>query len=166
MKKYQIVCVCVALTFFSIIGCGKKSNLPEDFPEIFSLKITVTQEGSPLEGAMVSLKPIGTADKYANGCSGISAQDGVASIKTFGYEGVPAGKYKILISKMQDEEGKEIEDEFGGKNVVGAKVYSYIEEKYYSETETPFEAEVVKGGDNTITCDAGKSIRVFVRNAS
>ena len=160
--RLGLIIICTLL----VAGCGKKSNLPADFPEIHKLTITVVQEGAPLASAMISLKPVGTADKYARGCSAVTDETGVASIKTYGQEGVPAGKYKILVSKMHDEEGTEIEDEFGGKSVVGAKVYSYIEKQYSDEKTTPFEIEVSKGGANSMTCDVGKATRFFVRNAS
>ena len=164
MKKFQIICVCYSLVLFSAIGCKEKSTLPEDFPEIFPLLITVTQEGTPLEGAMVALKPVGTANKYANGCSAVTEQNGVASIKTFGQNGVPAGKYKVLVSKSRDEGGKEVEDEFGGKSTIGAKVYSYVENDFGLESKTPFEIEVSKGGENSLSCEVGKAIHVFVRD--
>ena len=167
--KYHLQFYSVLLLFCVVIplaGCRKKSNLPADFPEVFQLKITVIQNNAPLEGAMVSLKPIGQANKYANGCSAVTDTAGIASIKTFGQDGVPAGKYKIIISKSTDEGGTEVTDEFGGKSIVGAKVYSHVEKKYTVEETAPFEIEVTKGGENSMTCDVGESVHIFLRNAS
>ena len=60
----------------------------------------------------------------------------------------------------------EVTDEFGGKSIVGAKLYSHVEKQYMAEETTPFEIDVAKGGENSMSCDVGESVHIFLRNAS
>jgi hypothetical protein len=156
----------IAVLFFG--GCGKKSNLPDDFPEIALCEIIVTQDGKPLTDALVTLIPQNIVTPYAQGCTGITGENGKASIQTYGQAGVPLGKYKVVISKTKDEGGTETTDENGVKIQIGQKVYSYVEKKYTQENSTPYEIEIiqVKRGDvNFLQCDVGKAIHEFLRNS-
>jgi hypothetical protein len=156
----------IAVLFFC--GCGNKSNLPDDFPEIAPCEITVTQEDKPLADALVTLIPQNIATPYAQGCTGVTDQTGKASLRTYGQTGVPLGKYKVVISKTKDEGGTETTDENGVKIQTGQKVYSYVEKKYAQENSTPYEIEVVqvqRGDVNFLQCDAGKAIHEFLRNS-
>ncbi|MDR2172154.1 MAG: hypothetical protein LBP59_18570 [Planctomycetaceae bacterium] len=164
---FSNLCVCISITIIFICGCGKRSNLPADFPKIYPCEISVVQEGNPLTEANVFFSPIGNADKYASGCSGVTDVNGKANILTYGKNGVPAGKYKILISKLKDEGGVEVEDAFvGSKKIQGAKVYSYVEAKYSDKDLTPYEIEI-KEQKNThaLQCDVGLAIRQYLRDA-
>jgi hypothetical protein len=157
----------VLCTLISICGCGKPSSLPADFPKIYTCEITVIQGGKPLENAMVSLHPIGNADKYAKGCSAATNVNGKASMMTYGQNGVPTGKYKVLISKLRDEDGTEVEDAFGEKIIKGAKTYSYVDAKYSNENLTPYEIEIKEQKEiQTLQCDVGEAIRQYISDAS
>jgi hypothetical protein len=162
---FSFLCICVSFTFISICGCWKTSNLPADFPKIYPCEITVVQEGKPLADAVVSFSPIGTAGKYSGSCSGSTDTSGLASIKTYAQNGVPLGKYKVLISKWKDEGGTEVEDEFGSKSIKGAKVYSYVEAKYSDKDLTPFEIEIKEQKEvQTLQCDVGAAIRLYIQD--
>ncbi|MDR1960085.1 MAG: hypothetical protein LBQ54_13750 [Planctomycetaceae bacterium] len=150
------------------VSCGKRPNLPEDFPEIYPCEITVIQDKKPLSGALVSLIPQGVASPYAKGCTGKTDESGKASLQTYGQKGVPAGKYKVVISKTRDEGGTETTDSFGTTTQTGQKVYSYVEKKYTQEHTSPYEIDVVEvkmGNVNSISCDVGATIHEFLRNA-
>ncbi|MDR2642031.1 MAG: carboxypeptidase-like regulatory domain-containing protein [Planctomycetaceae bacterium] len=159
--------VCVLCTLISIIGCGKPSNIPIDFPKIYPCEITVVQDGKPLENAMVSFRPIGDANKYAKGCSAVTDANGKALMVTYGQNGVPTGIYKVLISKLHDEGGIEVEDNFGSKSIQGAKVYSYIDVKYSDEKLTPYEIEIKEQKEiQKLQCDVGTAIRQYIRDTT
>ncbi|MDR1492399.1 MAG: carboxypeptidase-like regulatory domain-containing protein [Planctomycetaceae bacterium] len=169
MKNFSIsltLGIAIAVLFFC--GCGKKSNLPDNFPEIAPCEIAVTQDGKPLADALVTLIPQNIATPYAQGCTGITDETGKASLRTYGQIGVPLGKYKVVISKTKDEDGTETTDENGVKIQIGQKVYSYVEKKYTQENSTPYEIDViqVKRKDvNFLQCEVGKAIREFLRNS-
>jgi hypothetical protein len=146
---------------------NKTTNIPVDFPKIYPCEITVVQEGKPLENALVSFRPIGNADKYASGCSATTGANGKALMITYGQNGFPTGKYKVLISKMQDEGGTEVEDAFGSKSIQDAKVYSYVEVKYSDENLTPYEIEIKEQKEiQTLQCDVGAAIHQYIHNAN
>jgi hypothetical protein len=168
MKTLRLIfCVGVSFSLISICGCGKPSHLPEDFPKIYPCEISVIQEGKPLENAMVSLSPIGNTDKYAGSCSATTDAHGKAVVMTYGQSGVPTGKYKILISKLKDEGGTEVEDAFGSKSIKGAKIYSYVEAKYSDKNLTPFEIEIKEQKEvQTLQCDVGTAIHKYLRDAN
>ncbi|MDR1382465.1 MAG: hypothetical protein LBJ67_01260 [Planctomycetaceae bacterium] len=164
---FWIFCAGVSFTLISICGCGQSPGLPGDFPKIYPCEISVIQEGKPLEDAMVSLNPIGNTDKYAGGCSATTDAHGKAFLMTYGQNGIPAGKYKILISKLKDEGGKEVEDPFGIKSIQGGKVYSYIEAKYSDKNLTPYEIEIKdKKEVQTLQCDVGAAIHKYLRDVN
>jgi hypothetical protein len=166
MKKRPLF-LSVSLLFIIFLsnGCGKPPNLPPDFPKVVPCEITVIQDGKPLEGAMVSLVPVGESGKYAKGCSGRTDAQGIASLMTYGQVGVPFGKYKVLISKNRDEGGKEVDDEYGGKKTVGAKVYAYVDAKYSQEASALFEVEVTDQKTAImIQCDVGAAIHQYLRD--
>ncbi|MDR2441685.1 MAG: hypothetical protein LBE12_20165 [Planctomycetaceae bacterium] len=168
MRNFSISIILGTVIVFFFCGCGKKSNLPDDFPEIAPCEITVTQEGKPLTDALITLIPQNIVTPYAKGCTGITNETGKASIQTYGQFGVPLGKYKIIVSKIRDEGGTETIDENGVKIQIDQKVYSYVEKKYTQENSTPYEIEViqVKRGDvNSLQCDVGKAIHEFLRNS-
>jgi hypothetical protein len=86
---------------------------------------------------------------------------------TYGQRGVPAGKYKVLISKLKDEGGTEVEDAFGTKSIKGAKVYSYVESKFADKNQTPYEIEIKEQKEvQTLQCDVGAAIRKYLRDAN
>jgi len=79
-------------------GC-RGQKLPEGMPKLTPVVLSVTQDGAPLEGAVVSLLPLDSANSrwYA---SGVTAKDGKATIKTLAqYNGAVSGKHKVTVTK-------------------------------------------------------------------
>ncbi|MDR1957638.1 MAG: hypothetical protein LBQ54_01080 [Planctomycetaceae bacterium] len=109
---------------------------------------------------------MGDAGKYAGSCSGTTDSNGKAFLRTYGQAGVPTGQYKVLISKLQDEGGREVEDAFGSKLIKGAKVYAYVEAKYSNKNQTPYEMEIKDQKEvHTLQCDVGAAIHQYLREA-
>ena len=74
-------------------GCGPKT--PDGMPPLQPTTLTVTQEGSPVADATITLKSIDGSNNFTSG--GTTGANGVATLVTHGqYKGVPVGKYKRL----------------------------------------------------------------------
>lgn len=162
MKKQTLLFAALGLILSAAtLGCGPK--LPDGMPKLNPTTLTVAQEGAPVADAMVQLKAVDASNKWTSG--GTTDANGVATIVTHGqYKGVPAGKYKVAVSKIVgegtppppspiDEESARVYQEYIDSGatyeefyVVG-KDYSYVE-------STPLEVEVV-AGKNALTVDAG-----------
>ncbi|MDR1268523.1 MAG: carboxypeptidase-like regulatory domain-containing protein [Planctomycetaceae bacterium] len=153
-----------------IIGCQYRPSLPPDIPPLTVCKITVMQNGEPVDGASVSLISVTGIENWRT--SGMTNENGITVPFTNGlFEGVPQGKYKIVVSKNEREEDNNIPStppmgtpgyeewlkKYSGKTRV--ITYSLIEKQYSSFSTTPHEIEV--SGKKTIetTIDVGKKVR-------
>ncbi|MDR2706826.1 MAG: carboxypeptidase-like regulatory domain-containing protein [Planctomycetaceae bacterium] len=164
MKKRLFFSVCfttaICLLFSCVNGCGSNSSRPSDLPPLEPCKITVCQEGKPLEGAVVTLISKDTSTKYARSSATTNAS-GIAELKTYGYSGVPKGTYKIVVIKSTSEGGKEITDTSGITSTRGGKVYSYVEKKYTDVLSTPLEIEI-DSKENLQSVEIGKAVHDFI----
>jgi len=158
---------------FSLPGCGGKPR-PKDLPDLFPVSVTVEQEGTPVPGVVVSLNHVDGAAKWSASCE--TGSDGIAkNFFTNGkYKGVAAGKFKVCLRKIEREETEKVEippepkDPFERhqwrqkyldfQNTPDS--YDLIEAKYYDPKLTTLEIEVVAGGKNEFTLDAGKPVRI------
>ncbi|MCL2304602.1 MAG: hypothetical protein FWC43_04595 [Planctomycetaceae bacterium] len=143
-------------------------------PELFSCKITITQGGQPLQDALVDLAPEEAALGWT--ITGITDAKGIATIKTQGiYDGVPAGAYKVCVSKAEsapskfppptesataapaawDEWRRNVETEIVPR-------YSLVKPEYNDKTQTPHSITVTKGKNNA-TFDVGEAIKEEIK---
>jgi len=168
MKNYLFVSMlCLSLVCFS--GCGGKQK-PTDLPPLFPVKITVIQDGKPLEKAVVSLSADGTKVRFTIG--GITDQNGVATLKTDGeWPGAPAGKYKICINKTVVPEPDPGEDALSREeqNAKAAErnklTKSVVNSKFSRPNSTTFSIEVTDSRV-TETCDVGAAVDDFLNRIS
>jgi len=94
LKKLLIVAL---LSFALVTGCGQK--LPDGMPTLYPVTITVTQDGSPLDDAVVMLS--GTEQWISTGRTDAR---GNAVLYTQGfYVGVPAGTFSVTVTKIAEE---------------------------------------------------------------
>ena len=92
--------VILSLTLALAAGCQRAIEKPANLPQLFPLTVTVLQEGTPVPGAFVRLLPDDPAMPWS--CGATTDAGGEAVIKTIGqYPGAPAGRYKVLISKLE-----------------------------------------------------------------
>jgi hypothetical protein len=184
-EKFMLKKIFVLVFIFLICpwgGCTKHS-LPDDLPKLIPVTINVTQEEKPLANALVSLLPIDVNTKWS--AVGRTNVDGKAQMSTNGmYNGVTAGKYKVVILK---EETEKLPDPYEGapdpktdmdkyqfwymKNESKiaamqrrqAKVFTFVEGKYTSAETTPLELEIT---DNVhkYNIDAGKIVRIELKD--
>lgn len=114
MKKTAILAIaCVMI--LATLGCNKGSKLDD----LNSVSGVITLDGTPLEGASITLYPTAPGARSA-GC--ISSADGKFKFQTLtSNDGVANGEYQVSVTKMimenayTDEEAK-IFSEAGGKS--------------------------------------------------
>lgn len=160
MKKIIYIILLIFIT--SIVGCGDKSR-PSDLPPLYSCTVTVTQDSKPLEEVMVMFEPIDSADvKYS--AAAITSADGNALMKTYGFQGVPVGKYKVVVTKIIGEASEyKLNESTGREETVNSKRYRLIEPQFTSAETTPHEIEITGKEKNVSkTFDVGKAVKEFI----
>lgn len=157
MRRFVICILSVCLIAF-VTGCKDKSR-PADLPPLTNCIVSVTQNDKPLEGAVVNLvgDKKGPNSKYQ--ASGVTDAQGKANMKTYGYEGVPEGQYKVCIWKDVTEGGKEVQNADGEKTIQGAVEYRTVDLQYFSEDKTPLKIDITSGKMPETNFNVGKSIK-------
>jgi hypothetical protein len=133
---------------------------PDDLPKLYPCTITITQDGKPLDSAAVELVAADQSNTKYKSATQTNAE-GKAVMSTYGYNGTPAGKYKVIVSKKVDEDLVYAPNTSGGQDVVSYKTYQTVETKYYDAKTTPHEIEIT-GKEKSVkaTFDVGKPIKV------
>lgn len=86
----------------SLVGCGGRDpNLPKLEP----VSGTVTLDGRPLANASVTFVPSGTT--RGTGATGVTGPDGKYTLMSRGEPGVPAGDYRVVVSKLVLPDGSD-----------------------------------------------------------
>ena len=135
---------------------------PDGMPDIHPTTFTFTQDGAPLADAKVTLiSTDGTNVQWPAG--GTTDSSGVVKVKTMSqFDGVPAGKFKVTVSKTETEgtnTAVEDSDDPGAKRAVSeVKTYYLVESKFRSVASSPLDVEI-KPGKNIETFDVGKAVR-------
>lgn len=138
MKKFCAFIAC-ALIVASCFGC-KKDTRPADLPDDMSpCKITITQDGQPVEGVTVELKYT-TPVKYTT--SGTTDATGVATMVTYGFAGAQQGTAKVRVAKLVTEGAVEADEDGKGGSV--GEDFNVIDAQYGSFDTTPLEITVEK----------------------
>ena len=76
-----------------LVGCG------ESGPTLVPVSGTVTLNGKPLEGAVISFQPVDVSTPGAMLAEDVTGPDGNYKALTKGRSGVMPGKYKVVVSK-------------------------------------------------------------------
>jgi hypothetical protein len=147
-----------AILFFVVVSGCFRSSAPSDLPKLYPCTITITQDNKPLEGATVELIVSEGQAKYK--AVTVTDSRGVAIMSTYGYNGAPSGKYKVVVTKK-------IEDDFiygvsstGAKEVSSSTHYRTVEPKFSNPKTTPHEIEINNNGKITeANFDVGKPIK-------
>ena len=143
-------------------GCGGNNDAgrPADLPQLFPVNITVTQEGTPLEGASVTL--VATSSTYTP--SGTTNASGVAAIQTYGFPGAPAGEHAVLVTRVGIEDQREEQTPEGETVMVGGRRFRYIDPQFSNAASTPHRITVSERGANE-TFEVGAPVRIFLGNS-
>ncbi|MDR1268941.1 MAG: carboxypeptidase-like regulatory domain-containing protein [Planctomycetaceae bacterium] len=158
----KIIYITLSIFVSIIAGCGDKSR-PSDLPPLYSCTVTVTQDGQPLEGATIRFDSVDSAGaKYQ--AAAVSGADGTASMKTYGVQGSPVGKYKVVVTKIVSESTEyKLNESTGKEEPVNSKRYRFVEPQFTSAETTPLEIEITGNEKNVIkTFDVGKAVKEFI----
>ena len=160
MKKHFLH-ILLLLSLFCFVGCGGKKK-PDDLPPLYPVKITVMQDGKPLERATVRLVADGSNTRFTTGS--VTDKNGVAIIKTDGqWPGAPEGKYKVLVQKIVTPEADPSEDSlsYEEQQVKAAErnkqTKSVVDSKFMNLKTTTLAIEVTTSGA-TETFDVGAAV--------
>jgi len=161
MKQLLTLFPCVLILF--VAGCGEKR--PDGMPPLHPTSFTFKQDGVPLEGAMVTLIAQDAANSQWS-LGGATDRNGVLRVQTQGFNGAPAGNYKIVVTKTETEgtaaAATEESSDLGGSRPVaaagGQKSFYLVDSKYRSAGTTDLEFEI-KPGRNAETFDLGPAVR-------
>jgi hypothetical protein len=152
----HIFCIILSLSLFS--GCTDSSR-PKDLPQLHPCTLTFTQDGKPLDGAVIALVPTGeTVGKYQ--ASTVTNAAGKAAFSTYGFSGVPAGRYKVTVKKNIESDLEYGKDDYGDQIVIGGTTYRLVEPKYSSAETTPFEIDIPLTKSTTLSFDTGKAVKI------
>lgn len=171
MKRILLAGAFVGAALASSFGCAPK--LPDGMPKLNPTTITVIQDGQPLANAMITLQATDGANKWSSG--GETDAKGVATMVTHGqYKGVPAGKYKVAVSKTVgegtppppspiDAESARIYQEYVDSGATYAEFFVVAPEFRLVDTTT-LEVDVAEG-KNDLKVDVGESVREEVKQS-
>jgi hypothetical protein len=91
---------CFLVLCVTFAGCGGEPK-PDGLPTLYQVSLTFTQDGEPCVDVNVPLIPL---DGSPWGVGGKTNEKGVATFITHGkFSGVPAGKYRVEVSKYETE---------------------------------------------------------------
>ncbi|MDO5553251.1 MAG: carboxypeptidase regulatory-like domain-containing protein [Planctomycetia bacterium] len=152
MKNLLFTLTTLTITIFAI-GCSGQKR-PEGMPSLVPVSVCVTQEGTPVVDAVVSLIPDDPAlKKWSPG--GRTNESGIVELRTLGFKGAAVGTYKVTIQKT------EIESETTGTGPLAqtkAKYFNCVDLKYGNETKTPLTLNVTEKNERQ-TFDVGQAMR-------
>ncbi|MDO4587447.1 MAG: carboxypeptidase regulatory-like domain-containing protein [Planctomycetia bacterium] len=161
--KQKYLLTLLALFIGMMISC-KGEKRPEGLPELYPFKVKILSEGKPLEGAGVALK---SDDKSLQRwpCGAKTNAEGIANCFTYGFEGAPAGSFKVVVNKSAHEGSAQAQGPVDlSASSEGKKAFHTIDPKYRDAASTPFTVEVVAGKNETIPeFDVGSEIHEEVK---
>ena len=157
MYRYRYL---LLLSLFVFCGCSDASR-PGDLPQLFPCVVSVTQGGKPLEEALVEFHAE-SEQKYRP--SAFAGAEGDAVMRTYGFPGVPAGKYKITISKTIEDDFVYRTGDADEQIIVSSKTYKTVEDLYSNVETTPHAIEITPTSKRTlITLDVGEAVKIQIK---
>ncbi|MDR2641589.1 MAG: hypothetical protein LBC74_02220 [Planctomycetaceae bacterium] len=147
----------VVLFSLVLFGCGE--NKPDGLPKLQPVTLRFTLDGQPCDSASVHLIPQENSPWVVGGSTDTT---GTVVLKTHGkFSGVPIGKYKITVSKVEREDVGELP-----KNMYDPQpetvMYNSIDPDYSNPEKTSLEIDVIQGKKISESFDLGKKIRVKI----
>lgn len=147
-----------AFLLLSFVSCGGQKK-PDGMPPLHPTKITIVQENGPLEGATVTL--VNADDpRFRWVVGGVTDAQGICQLKTHGnYQGVPVGKYKVLVQKSYSTGGSEPSGvpQPASVNTPEVKWFDTVDLKYKTVNTTDLEIGI-KQGSNVQEFNVGAAV--------
>ena len=164
-----LLLILLILPFLS--GCNQKVK-PDGMPDLYPCSITITQGGTPLEGALVKLEPK-QGGTIAWNSDGRTDAKGIAKIATgIDFNGVPEGEYIVRVSKTELSPSELAE--YAPKNPIEydkwekAKraekriTYNLVKPEFNDAKMAPHSITITKG-KNEATFDVGEPIKEEIK---
>ncbi len=162
----------------SALAIGCSDPRPEGMPDLYPATITVTQDGSPLAGAAVTLFPQDAAlTRWPTG--GTTDNSGVVTLHTYStYPGAPAGTFKVTVSKTNTEGDpvpthpganatpEQLRDYDRAMKTGKFEVFQVVAAEHRMPNTTKLSVEVTPNGPNDFTLDVGPAVKDKQVNAS
>jgi hypothetical protein len=160
----------LSLFVFATAGCSQERPKPEGFPQLVSGRITVVQDGRPLDNAVVRLHPEGNTKDW--GTLGVTNASGVATLVTSSYwSGAPLGTYRVTVAKTVTEQSTLVEPSISDADAyqrweaakAGERLatHSLVDVRFGDPSRTPLSLTVT--GAFTETVDVGSAVKAVVQ---
>jgi len=117
----------------ALVGCSKGAGKSERT----AVTGTVTYQNKPISGAMVQFVPLAGAGEPGSARTDASGKYELLNAK--GGPGVPAGEYKVVISRVVDPKGRELPPDASPFSSEGKESLPPI---YSSPSDSPLKASV------------------------
>ena len=143
-------------------GCVKNDGRPADMPRLCPVRVTIIQDGKPLEGADVTL----TAKTPMNYgvATGLTDVSGVAVLRTYGFDGVPNGQYTVTVTRRAVEGATQVTSPIDGSTYeTGGTIFQTVDVQYTDTQSSPLSIDV-SGRATTESFDIGTAVHVFMGN--
>ena len=171
-KQRSVYRSCGTTTITCIIllnlwGCGGPDK-PDGLPVLYPCKVTITQEGKPLDDAIVQLHGVNNSVPWT--VNGVTDRSGGAVIKTQTlFAGAPEGQYVVTVTKkVQDKsqlpasppkDKQEAEKWYDAKESERLAVHSFVSPEFTSPVKTTLRMTVTSNSkQNTETFDVGPPV--------
>ncbi len=121
----------IAMTVVCVMaGCR---NGPPDLPKLYHVVATVTMNDQPLEEATIACYPEDGGKWFSGGMTDASGQ---VRFKTRGrYDGIPLGRYKVVVIKSAPAPGSTPESH---------KMFRIVHSRFQDAQTTPLSCEITK----------------------
>jgi hypothetical protein len=133
VRCYRTI-ACATILALGAFGCGHAQHSTATLVPAFG---TVTIDGAPLPEAMVQFIPTG-ATPGQGGSALTDAEGTYKAMTTFGEPGLPAGEYKVIISKRDNPNG--------GAAIAGPEAES-LPAAYSDKKKTTLKASIPTSGE-------------------
>ena len=154
MRNCALVLGCAALMMAAVFGCSRGGD---GGPPRVPVAVTVTHNGSPVQGAHVTFVPKGDGQA----AYGVTGADGKTELSTQGErDGAMPGDYQVMVRKTETE-GPERQFEStetgampaGAEAMKSAQTRNLLPEKYSAIGTTDLQASVAADGKNEFSFD-------------
>ena len=156
-KTLPLSLVCCSVFVLALSGCSERR--PAGLPKLYPVTLQFTQGGEPCVEAAISLIPESDSPW---GTGGITDADGKVTLYTHGkYLGIPAGNYKITVSKTEIELIGPAPVGMG--DVQASHAYNLIDSIYSLPSTTTLSIEVGEGTRSFPPFELGEKVREFAQ---
>ena len=163
MKHSFILFSCALILLF--VGCGGERR-PDGMPALHATALTFTQGGTPLGAdALVTLfSDDASLSQWTIG--GVTNDRGVVNIQTNGFNGAPAGTFRITVSKTETEgevaaRTEPVDPDAPFVDTSNVRSFHVVAPEHRTRQTTQLTVEVTPGR-NAETFDLGPAVREAV----